>query len=50
MDNVTFDEYVIGIDFGMMYFCVFVWRNGEVYVLMNVEGDCIILFWVVFIE
>lgn len=39
---------VIGIDLGIINLCVVVFEGGEFKVIVNVEGNCIMLLVVVF--
>lgn len=39
---------IIGIDLGIINFCVVVMEGGELKVILNLEGNCIIFFVVVF--
>lgn len=41
---------VIGIDLGIINFCVVIMDGFQLCVIENVEGDCIMLFIVVFID
>lgn len=39
---------IIGIDLGIINFCVVVLEGGELKVILNSEGNCIMLLVVVF--
>lgn len=39
---------VVGIDLGIINFCVVVMEGGKLIVIVNVEGFCIIFFVVVY--
>lgn len=41
---------IIGIDLGIINFCVVIMDGDKVKVIENVEGDCIILFIIVYID
>lgn len=41
---------IIGIDFGIINFCVVVMEGNEFVVIVNLEGKCIMFFVVVFVE
>lgn len=41
---------IIGIDLGIINFCVVIMDGMQVCVLENVEGDCIMFFIIVYIQ
>lgn len=45
-----FKGFVVGIDFGIIYFCVGVFQYGKVEIIVNDQGNCIILSYVVFMD